>query len=129
VGAVDDIDPGGPFGDGGAVLLGEATPDDDGQIGPVRLAPVLLALEVPEGAVEAVVGVLADGAGVEQDEVGVLLGGCAPVAEGLEHAGGAARVVLVHLAPEGADEVAAAGGRLAHACTWVYLSRSSWCSR
>jgi hypothetical protein len=52
---------------------------------------------------EALVGLLADGAGVEQDEVGVLAAGRLGVPERLEHALHAFRVVLVHLAPEGGD--------------------------
>ena len=50
---------------------------------------------------EALVGLLADRAGVEQDQVGVLARRRLRVAERLEHALHALGVVLVHLAPEG----------------------------
>ena len=65
-----------------------------------------------EGAVELVVGVLPDAAGVEHHHVGVVdaVGRDQPV--GLEQPRDPLGVVLVHLAPEGADEEAA---RLGHA--------------
>jgi hypothetical protein len=52
---------------------------------------------------EALVGLLADRAGVEEDQVGVLAPWRLGLAERLEHALHALRVVLVHLAPEGGD--------------------------
>src|SRR4051794_36059616 len=55
---------------------------------------------------EAVVGRLADGAGVEQDQVGVIAGRRLAVTERLEHALHALGVVLVHLTPEGGQVVA-----------------------
>ena len=60
-----------------------------------------------EVAVKLVVGVLADAAGVEENDVGVLdvVGGLHAV--GFEQASQALGVVLVHLAPEGPDEVLA----------------------
>ncbi len=63
--------------------------------------------ELAEVAVEAVVGVLADGAGVEHDHVGRLAVGRPPVAGVLEQPGQPLGVVHVHLAAEGADLVAA----------------------
>jgi hypothetical protein len=90
-----------------AVLLGEAAADHDREVAAVGAAVVLGLLEVSERAVEPVVGVLADRAGVHQDQVGVRLVDGGAVAERLEHAGGAPRVVGVHLAAERADEVAA----------------------
>ena len=68
VGAEHDVDVAGPLQDGVPVLLGQAAADDD-------LHPGLLVLDrlqVPEGAVELVVGVLPDAAGVEHDDVGVV---------------------------------------------------------
>ena len=67
VGAEHDVDPGGLVEDDALVLLGEAAADGD-------LHAVVLALdagEVTEGAVELVVGVLAHGAGVDDDDVGL----------------------------------------------------------
>ena len=87
------------------VLLGQAARHDD-------LATVLLALpglQVAEIAVQLVVGVLPDAAGVEHDDVGIVLGVRTHHAVGLEQAGDALGVVLVHLAAVGADDVAAHG--------------------
>ena len=66
----------------------------------------LEALRLPEVREEAAVGRLADRAGVEQDQVGAVTLRRLLVAERLEHAAHALRVVLVHLAPEGGDVVA-----------------------
>ena len=60
-----------------------------------------------EVAVELVVGVLADRAGVEDDHVGLLADGHGGVPGILEQAGEALGVVDVHLAPVGADLVGA----------------------
>ena len=89
-----------------AILLGEAARHDD-------LAPVargLPRLQVAEVAVELVVGVLADAARVEHDHVGVGLVGGRHQTVGLEQPGDALGVVLVHLAPVGADDVGAGHG-------------------
>ena len=85
-----------------AVLLGEAAGHDD-------LAAVALRLprlEVAEVAVQLVVGVLPDAARVEHDDVGVVELAGRDQAVGLEQAGDALGVVLVHLAPERAHDVA-----------------------
>ena len=108
VGAEDDIDVGRPLLDQPPVLLGQAAADGDLQIGPALLERLQLA----EVAVEPVVGVLADAAGVEQDEVGFVDVGGDFHAVGLEQAREPLGVVLVHLTPEGADEVLT--GRLRH---------------
>jgi len=86
------------------VLLGQAAGHHDAQ---PRVGQ-LQRLEVAQGAVQAPVGVLPDGAGVEHDDLGIrgLLRG--RVAVRLQEAGDAFGVVLVHLASERADEVAAA---------------------
>ena len=68
-----------------------------------------LRLQVAELAVELVVGVLPDAAGVEHDDVGVVLRGGRHQAVGLEQPGDALGVVLVHLAPVGADGVGPGG--------------------
>ena len=82
------------------VLLGEATADRDLEVGP----RVLQRLQVPEMAVQLVVGVLADAARVQHHDVGRLEIVGRLHALGLEHARDAFRVVLVHLAAEGAHE-------------------------
>jgi hypothetical protein len=56
---------------GARVLLGQATGDRDLKVGPLLLER----LQVPEVAVQLVVGVLADAAGVEHDDVGIGQGG------------------------------------------------------
>jgi hypothetical protein len=102
VGAEHDVDVTGAAAHVVAVLLGEAARHHD-------LAPVALGLprlQVAEVAVELVVGVLADAARVQHDDVGVgeTTGGDETV--GFEEPGDAFGVVLVHLAPERAHEVA-----------------------
>ena len=64
---------------------------------------------LPQVREEAGVGRLADRAGVEQDQVGVMLLGRLGVAEPLEHALHPLGVVLVHLASEGGHVVALHG--------------------
>ena len=99
------VDVPGPLVDEVAVLLGEAAGHDDLAAGALRLPR----LEMAEVAVQLVVGVLADAARVEHDDVGVaeVAGRDHPV--GFEEAGDALGVVLVHLAPERAHDVAASG--------------------
>jgi hypothetical protein len=79
--------------------LGPAAADADD---PLRVV-LLERLGLVEVGDEALVGLLADRAGVEEDEVGLVAGGGLAVAERLEHALHALRVVLVHLAAEGGD--------------------------
>ena len=86
VGAEDHVDPGRLLEDDRLVLLGEAAADGDLH----ALVLALAAGEVAEGAVELVVGVLADGAGVDDDDVGLAVDG-ADVAGGFERAAEAAR--------------------------------------
>ena len=102
-----DVDVARPLTHDVAVLLGEAAGDDD-------LATVafgLPRLEVAEVAVQLVVGVLADAARVEHDDVGVRLGRGGDHPVGFEQPGDALRVVLVHLTAERAHEVAARESR------------------
>ena len=68
VGAEDHVDVGGLLADELAVLLGQAASHDDLQVG----AGVLVPLELAEVAVELVVGVLPDAAGVEDHHVGLV---------------------------------------------------------
>ncbi|GAB3872568.1 hypothetical protein GCM10027610_138220 [Dactylosporangium cerinum] len=105
VGAEHDVDPGGLLDDVAAVLLGEAAADRDlhAGLGELRRA------QVAEVAVEAVVGVLAHGAGVEHDDVRLGVDGHRDVAGVLEQAGDALGIVRVHLAAVGDDLEAARG--------------------
>ena len=86
-----------------AVLLREAPTHRDLEVRALGLQR----LEPPEVAVELVVGVLADAARVEHDDVGgvEIVGGLHAVGD--EQAGDALGVVLVHLAPVGAQVEAA----------------------
>jgi hypothetical protein len=100
VGAEHDVDPRRLVEDDRLVFLRKAAPDGD-------LHALVLALgagEVPERAVELVVGVLADRAGVDDDHVGLLALG-ANVPGGLERPAQPLRVVHVHLAAERAHLV------------------------
>ena len=118
VGAEHDVDVAGALDDQLAVLLREAAADRDLEVGTARLQR----LEVPEVAVELVVGVLPDAAGVEHDDVGGLdIVGRLHALCG-EQARDALGVVLVHLAPEGAHvEAAGHDGQ-------VYERRGSQCA-
>ena len=102
VGSHHNVDVAGLGTDDVTVLLGEAPGHDD-------LAAVALRLprlQVAEVAVQLVVGVLADAAGVEHDHVGVDLRRRRNHPIGLEQPGDALGVVLVHLTAERAHEVA-----------------------
>jgi hypothetical protein len=100
------VDPRGPGGHGVAVLLGQTATHRDLQVGPT----VLLGLEMAERPVQLVVCVLPDATGVEDDDVGVVhpRGRHQPVR--FHESGQAFGVMLVHLAPEGPDQVATGVG-------------------
>ena len=102
VGADHHVDPRRSRLDAALVLLREAPGHDD----PKPRVRILHRLQVPERAVQSVVGVLAHGAGVEHDDLGVGRGGGRRVAVALEEARDALGVVLVHLTPERPDEIA-----------------------
>ncbi len=103
VGAEDDVDVRRPAGDLGAVLLRQTAADGDLHARPGGLD----GRQVAEVAVELVVGVLPDRAGVEDDDVRVGAGRGPHVACLLEQPGQPLGVVHVHLAPVGADLVGA----------------------
>ena len=107
--AENDIDVRCLLADDVAVLLGQATGDDD----LATVALLLPRLQPTERAVQLVVGVLADAAGVEHHDIGVGLVGDRHVPIVFHEAGDAFGVVLVHLTPEGVDDVAAGHGRKA----------------
>jgi hypothetical protein len=96
-----DVDPRSLLLDRALILLGQTPGDHDPQVGVLRLQR----LQVSEVAVELVVRVLADRARVQHDHARVpdVLGRAHTVR--LEHASDPLGVVLVHLAPEGADQV------------------------
>ncbi len=87
--------------------LRPAAADADDPLRALGLEPLRLA-EVGE---EAAVGVLADRAGVEEDQVGVIAAVRLGVAERAEHPLHALGVVLVHLAAERGHVEALVGGR------------------
>ena len=105
VGPEHDVDVARPLLDQLPVLLGQAAPDGDLQLGP----PPLQRLELTKVPIELVVGVLPHATGVEHDEIGLLgrPGRLHPLLG--EHAREALRVVLVHLASIGLDPEALAG--------------------
>jgi hypothetical protein len=81
--------------------LGPAPADPDDPVG-MRALEVLGLMQVGD---EPLVGLLADGARVEEDQLGVLPRVHLRVSERLEHPLHALGVVLVHLAPERGDVV------------------------
>jgi hypothetical protein len=87
--------------DGFALLAGDAAADADHQVR-IQLLQVLDPAEVVENLL---LRLLAHRAGVEQDDVGFFrVVGLDDTFGGIEHVGHLVRVVLVHLAPESADE-------------------------
>jgi hypothetical protein len=99
-GAEDQVHVGRALLDGPLPELRHAPHHADEEPGPSRFEP----LECAELGVDLVLRLLADGASVQQDEVGVLGGVGELVALVLEEAGHPLRVVLVHLAAVG-DQV------------------------
>ena len=106
VGADHHVDPRCLPLDQALILLREAAAHDDLEIG----MPVLDRLQVPQVPVELVVGVLPDRAGVQHDHARLVdvVGGQHAV--GHQQPSDALGIVLVHLAPEGADQVSAVHG-------------------
>jgi hypothetical protein len=103
VSAEHDVDPGRLAGDGVAVLLRQAAAHGDLHARMTRLHR----RQVTQVAVQPVVGVLADRAGVEDDHVGLLTSGGREVARVLQQPGQPLGVVHVHLTPVGDDLVRA----------------------
>ena len=100
--------------DGLAFLAGNAAADADDEIW-IQLLELAHPAEFVE---DLLLRLLAHRAGVEQDDVRLLrLVGLHDAAGGTEHVGHLVRVVLVHLAPEGADEqLLGHQGRAAASC-------------
>ena len=115
MGAKNSVDPRRLFNDGVAVLLRQAPADRDLHTGVLGLD----ILQLSERAVEALIGVLAHRAGVEDHQVGLLACTGRDVARVFEHAGKTLGVVHVHLATErthlvGARIVVLGGARRSH---------------
>ena len=108
VSAEDGIHPGRPGLDQVLILLGQAATHRDPE---VRLAR-LDRFQVAEVAVQLVIGVLPDTARVQDDDVRVIESLRRDQAVGFQEAGQPLGVVLVHLAPERADQIAARLPRL-----------------
>src|SRR5262249_32289222 len=98
-----DVDVAGAFDDEVAVLLGQAATHGDLHFG----TSLLEGFDAAQVAVQLVVGVLADAARVEDDDVGFVDVVGVLHALGREKARDALRVVLVHLTSERADVEAA----------------------
>ena len=62
-------------------------------------------LEMAQGAVELVVGIFANAAGVQHHNISVVIGLCARHAVGLQKPRNTFGVVFVHLAPKGAHNI------------------------
>src|SRR2546428_515350 len=94
--------PGSALLDAALVLLGQASCHDDAH---ARVS-FFERLQVPQRPVQTIVCVLPDGTGVEHDHLGLsgLIGRRVPVH--FQQSGDALGVVLVHLAPDGANEIA-----------------------
>ena len=123
--AEHDIDVRGLLANEIAILLCQAPGDDD----LATLALLLPRLQPAERAVQLVVGVLANAAGVEHHHVGVGLVGDRDVVVVFEQAGDSLGVVLVHLTPKGVDDVAAGHGPKAIGAVSVdsrELPRADW---
>lgn len=101
VGSHDDVDPGSSLPDDLAVLLSEATRNDDLSTGTLIL-PLLQHAEI---AVQLVVGVLPDATGVENHDIGIVIGRNSDQSARFEETGDPLRVVLVHLASVGAHDI------------------------
>ena len=101
VGAEHHIDPVGPCPHQVLVLLGGAPSNGDAH----AWAALLCRFQQTEVAVQLLVGVVADRARVENDQIGVL-GAIDPGhTVGVEEPGDPLRIVVVHLAAEGAYEI------------------------
>jgi hypothetical protein len=101
VGAQHDVHPWCAVANDLAVLLGQTTRHHD-------LTALTFVLPTPhgaQGAVQLVVGVLANAAGVEHHDVRIVLVLHRAQSVTLEQPGNALGVVLVHLTPEGANDV------------------------
>jgi len=106
VGAEDHVDPRRTFADAFTILLGHAPRNDE----LTALDLILPTLEVTEIAVRLGVGPFADATRVDDDHVSFVFGGGQDEPIRFEQPCDALRVVLVHLAPVGADGVATAHG-------------------
>jgi len=107
--AEHDIDPRRALSDAGPVFLGQAAAHGD-----LHARPGLLdRQQMAEVAVEPVIGVLADRAGVEYDHVRGFPAGGALITSVFEQASQPLGVVHVHLAPVGAYLISAGGAHVA----------------
>ena len=97
--AEHDVDIGCALDDGRTFLTGHAAADAD------QRALFLQVLDAPEVGEDLFLRLFAHRAGVEEDQVGLFdIGGGLVTLGGAQHVGHLVRVVLVHLAAEGADE-------------------------
>ena len=106
--AHDDVDGGLAAHDLLALGLGDAARDGDGEIAAFGAALALGIAQAAELGIDLLRGMLADVAGVQHDQVGLLGRVGHGIAQRPQDVGHAVRIVDVHLAPVGADEHALA---------------------
>ena len=103
MGAEDHVDPWGLLDDRVAILLSHTAADGDLE---VRVA-FLDVGQLTEVSVETVVRVLSHSTGVEDDDIGLVIGVCGNIAGVIEKSGESFGVVDIHLAAVGLHLVAA----------------------
>ncbi len=111
--ADDEIDDRRAAHDLGALGLGDAADDGDDRLVAGGRALVLQLADAAEVRIDLLGRLLADMAGVEDDEIGILDGVGFGIALRRERLGHALGIIDVHLAAEGADEDLRPGGRRA----------------
>ena len=104
----DDVDGGLAAHDLLALGLGDAAGDGDGEVAALGAALELGVAQAAQLGIDLLRGVLADVAGVQHDQIGLLGRVRQGIAERPQDVGHAVRIVDVHLAPVGADEHALA---------------------
>ena len=114
VGAQDHIHIGRPLPDDVLIFLGQTTRYHDLTSG----LGILPFLQRAKCAVELFIGMLANTAGVDYHNIGVVLDGGYLEAISLKQTGDALGIMVVHLTPEGAHDVFA-GHRLKSLPPWI----------
>lgn len=99
----DDIDIGGAFKDLPLVLLRKASPDCDLKV----WITLLLRRKETQLSVETIVRILADGTGIEDNEIGIFAVKGRQIASAVKGACDALGIMRIHLTPKGLDHITA----------------------